>query len=265
MVAGVGEVEAAAEEAVEGALGDEGVQVGGSIDRRATVVAGAVAELRRGGSNDPWDEAGDLGWVVATLETAVEYGAGVLAWAVVVGDLVCGRADPQHRAAQAVPRADPGLESRSRRWGLARHPDVCRARRVPSDRAPRVTAFRRDRALSQLVAAACQVGRLGGVARQRDGSVVRRPRLLAAAQPAQDVGSGREVGVIVDQLVLETVDDRQRYVRAIELRDRNSSVQGDDRRRVEMNELVARATTCDQSVSRASRAAVCTALIAARI
>ena len=48
-------------------------------------------------------------------------------------------------------------------------------------------------ALLQLVAAACQVGRLGGVARQRDGSVVRRPRLLAATQSAQDVGSGREV------------------------------------------------------------------------
>src|SRR6266516_4806106 len=52
VVVGVGEVEAAAEEAVEGALGDEGLQVGDP----STVVAG------------------------------------------VVGDLVCGRADPQHRA-----------------------------------------------------------------------------------------------------------------------------------------------------------------------
>ena len=40
MVVGVGEVEAAAEEAVEGALGDEGLQVGDP----STVVAGAVAE-----------------------------------------------------------------------------------------------------------------------------------------------------------------------------------------------------------------------------
>ena len=40
------------------------------------------------------------------------------------------------------------------------------------------------RALAQLVAAACQVGGLGGVARQLDGFVVRRARLLTAAQPA---------------------------------------------------------------------------------
>ena len=47
MVVGVGEVEAAAEEAVEGALGDDGLLVGDP----STVVAGAVAELRRGDSN----------------------------------------------------------------------------------------------------------------------------------------------------------------------------------------------------------------------
>ena len=40
------------------------------------------------------------------------------------------------------------------------------------------------RVLPQLVAAACQVGGLGGVARQLDGSVVRRARVLTAAQPA---------------------------------------------------------------------------------
>ena len=61
-------VEAATEEAVGGALGDEGLQVGDP----STVVAGAVAELRSGGLNDPQDLAGDLGWVVAALETAVE-------------------------------------------------------------------------------------------------------------------------------------------------------------------------------------------------
>src|SRR5215472_18924879 len=40
------------------------------------------------------------------------------------------------------------------------------------------------RALPQLVAAACQVRGLGGVARHLDGFVVRRARLLTAAQPA---------------------------------------------------------------------------------
>jgi hypothetical protein len=44
VVVGVGDVEAAPEEAVGGALGDEGLQVGDP----STVVAGAVAELRGG-------------------------------------------------------------------------------------------------------------------------------------------------------------------------------------------------------------------------
>ena len=44
-------------------------------------------------------------------------------------------------------------------------------------------------ALPQLVAAACQVGDLGGVARQLDGFVVRRARLLTAAQPARSLSS----------------------------------------------------------------------------
>src|SRR5688572_8415280 len=42
----------------------------------------------------------------------------------------------------------------------------------------------------QLVTAARQVGGLGAVARAVDGSVVRRARLLAPAQPAQQVGPG---------------------------------------------------------------------------
>ena len=70
--------------------------------------------------------------------------------------------------------------------------------------------FDRDsRALPELVAAACQVGGLGGVARQFDGLVVRRARLLTAAQPAQQVGAGRMVGVIAGQLVLKTADGRR--------------------------------------------------------
>src|SRR5258707_3520929 len=93
-------------------------------------------------------------------------------------------------------------------------------------------------ALPQLVAAACQVGDLGGVARQLDGFVVRRARLLTAAQPAQQVGAGRMVGVISGQLVLETVDGRQRHFRAVKLGDRDGPVEGDDRRGVEVDELV---------------------------
>src|SRR5258708_7857620 len=66
--------------------------------------------------------------------------------------------------------------------------------------------FDRDaRALPQLGAAAGQGGGLGGVARQLDGLVVRRARLLTAAQPAQQVGAGRMVGVIAGQPGLKTV------------------------------------------------------------
>jgi len=93
-------------------------------------------------------------------------------------------------------------------------------------------------ALSQLVAAACQVGDLGGVARQLDGFVVRRARLLTAAQPAQQVGAGRMVGVIAGQLVLKTVDGRQCHLRAVKLGHRDGPVEGDDRRGVEADELV---------------------------
>jgi hypothetical protein len=94
------------------------------------------------------------------------------------------------------------------------------------------------RALPQLVAAACQVGDLRGVARQLDGFVVGRARLLAAAQPAQQVGAGRVVGVIAGQLVLKTVDGRQCHLRAVNLGDRDGPVEGDDRRGVEAGELV---------------------------
>jgi acyl-CoA synthetase (AMP-forming)/AMP-acid ligase II len=92
--------------------------------------------------------------------------------------------------------------------------------------------------LPQLVAAACQVGGLGGVARQLNGFVVRRARLLTAAQPAQQVGAGHVVSVIAGQLGRETVDGRQRHLRAVKLGDRDGPVEGDDRRGLEADELV---------------------------
>src|SRR5260370_41123670 len=69
---------------------------------------------------------------------------------------------------------------------LAPNPDASPAagpRRVfHRGRPPLCTGIDRDsRALPQLVAAACQVGDLGGVARWPDGFVISRPRLLSAA------------------------------------------------------------------------------------
>src|SRR5688572_10519825 len=49
---------------------------------------------------------------------------------------------------------------------------------------------------TQLVAATDEVRLLGGVTGQLDGPVVRRPRLLASAQPAQQVGARGVVGVV---------------------------------------------------------------------
>ena len=46
------------------------------------------------------------------------------------------------------------------------------------------------------------------------------------------------VGVIAGQLVLEAVDGRKCHLRAVELGDRDGSVEGDDRRGVEADELV---------------------------
>ena len=51
----------------------------------------------------------------------------------------------------------------------------------------------------QLVAAADESRRLGGVAGQPDGPVVRRPRLLAPAEAAQQVGAGGVEGVVALQ------------------------------------------------------------------
>src|SRR6266536_3415375 len=71
----------------------------------------------------------------------------------------------------------------------------------------------------QLVAATDEVRRLGGVGGQRDGPVVRRPRLRTVAQPAQQVGAGGVVGVVV--LQWQTVHLRQRDLRAVEFGDRD--------------------------------------------
>ena len=73
------------------------------------------------------------------------------------------------------------------------------------------------------------------------------------------------VGVIAGQPVLKTVDGCQCHLRPVKLGDRDGPVEGDDRRGIEGDELVVGATTCGLSVSRTSRAEVCTALIAARI
>src|SRR5215831_3192998 len=93
-------------------------------------------------------------------------------------------------------------------------------------------------ALPQLVAAACQIRDLGRVACQVDGLVVRRARLLTAAEPTQQVGAGRMVGVIAGQLALQPVDSRQCHLRAVKLGDRDGAVEGDDRRGVELDKLV---------------------------
>jgi hypothetical protein len=71
----------------------------------------------------------------------------------------------------------------------------------------------------QLVAATDEVRRLGGVAGQPDGPVVRRPRLLAPAQPAQQVGAGGVEGVVA--LQRQTVNLGQRTIRAVDLGDRD--------------------------------------------
>src|SRR6266496_6810832 len=106
--------------------------------------------------------------------------------------MICAQKPTTTAAIPAVLRADPGLESGGPALGgLACHPAVCPAAYSIGAGRRFARGFDRDpRALPQLVAAACQVGGLGGVARQLDGFVVRRARLLTAAQPAQQVGAG---------------------------------------------------------------------------
>jgi hypothetical protein len=69
------------------------------------------------------------------------------------------------------------------------------------------------RALPQLVTAAGQVGGLGGVANEVDGFVVGRARLLAAAQPAQQVGAVEhydELTTLVNSLKAAHAEDLAR-------------------------------------------------------
>src|SRR5262245_1610262 len=80
-------------------------------------------------------------------------------------------------------------------------------------------------ALPELVATSRQIGGLGRVAGQFDGPVVRRARLLAAPQSAQQVSTGRVVGVVARERALETVDGRQGHLRTVELGDRDGPVQ----------------------------------------
>src|SRR5215469_379434 len=87
-------------------------------------------------------------------------------------------------------------------WGVRPRPKVAKYSLPPAsawvavhrrfaqgfDRDPRRCrrwSRRRVRRYPQLVAAACQVGGLGLVARELDGLVVRGARLLTSAQPAQ--------------------------------------------------------------------------------
>lgn len=88
------------------------------------------------------------------------------------------------------------------------------------------------------VAPAHEVGGLRGVACARDGVVVCRTRLAAAAETSQQRGSGRVVGVVAGERRLEPVDDRQCHLRAVELDHGDGPVEGDDRRGVETDELV---------------------------
>ena len=100
-------------------------------------------------------------------------------------------------AGMAGERSGQGIHGGPGRGGLAagRRPAPPRARphrpRRPAAHQPHqqppwlLQLGHTGRALPQLVAAACQVGGLGGVARQLDGFVVGRARLLSAAQPAQ--------------------------------------------------------------------------------
>ena len=77
---------------------------------------------------------------------------------------------------------------------------------------------------------------LGGVARQRDGRVIGRARLLAPAQPAQQVGAGGVEDAIARKR--QAVDLRQRDLGAVELGHRDRPVEPHDRRGVEADELV---------------------------
>src|SRR5487761_2640688 len=79
----------------------------------------------------------------------------------------------------------------------------------------------------QVVAPARQIGRLGDVARQIDGPVVRQARFVTQAEPMQQIGARRVIGVIGGQRVLEAVDGRQCYLRPLQLGNRDGPVERD--------------------------------------
>lgn len=79
--------------------------------------------------------------------------------------------------------------------------------------------------LPQLVATTGQVGSLGGVARQSDGSVIGHAGILAAAQPAQEIGARGVEGVITLQSHFKPVDARKCHFWAVPFSDRDSPVQ----------------------------------------
>src|SRR5512143_1265591 len=129
---------------------------------------------------------------------------------------------------------DIGRSFRGLETGLQGIARLLRTSPAKSDTAPHSGPGR----LPQLIAATPQVGGLRAVARQLDGLFVRRARLMSAAQPAQQVGAGCMVGVIAGQRLLKTVDARKRRFRTVSLGHRDGSVEGDDGRRVEADELV---------------------------
>jgi hypothetical protein len=76
------------------------------------------------------------------------------------------------------------------------------------------------------VTPALQETALGGVVAPCDREVVGDHRLLTAAEPLQEVGADRVKQVI--PIEVETIDQRQRGVRSVDLRHRNRAVQRDD-------------------------------------
>src|SRR4051812_22038611 len=74
-----------------------------------------------------------------------------------------------------------------------------------------------------LVPATGEVRRLGGIAGQLDGSVVRHPRLIDASQPAQQLGAGGVVGAV--PLQRQIVHVGQGDLRTVELRDGDRPVE----------------------------------------
>ena len=129
----------------------------------------------------------------------------------------------------------------SERWWSCRSPVCCgspvaalpvpRTASADTTGPPRLFQGRRD--LGRVVSSGTPLGR---VLRRRDRRVILRPRLGAAAQPSQEVGSGGVPRVISGEG--ERVDDRQRDIWAIELGDRDRPVERDDRGRRDGEQLV---------------------------